>query len=88
MLLAAAESGLAGYSALGEGAGVLGLRVVGQAQPQRAEGGAADGVVHAGVELAELGRAVLPEPVGLELGERQRAARRCPTRPEVQLCHL
>ena len=51
----------------GQRAGVLRLRIVREAQPQRAQGGAAHGVVHPGVELAELRGAVLPEAVGLEL---------------------
>ena len=58
----------------GEGARVLRLGVVGQTQAHRRHGRAADHPVPAGVELAELRGAVLAEPIGLELRDREGAA--------------
>jgi hypothetical protein len=51
----------------GQRSGVLSLGAVGQAQPQPGKGRPADRVIHAAIELPELGGAVLPEAVGLEL---------------------
>ena len=73
MLLAAARVGIGVVLSEGERPGVLRPRVVGQAQSQRGQGRAADGVVDPAIELAELGGAVLAEPVGFELGD----AREC-----------
>ncbi len=68
---------------------ILRLRVVRQAQSDPTERRAAEGVVHAGVELSGLPGAVLPEAVGLELRDRQRPARAarpsgCPALPLVE----